>query len=130
MTYKDPLHVSYNELTVKYKGKPHYMLNKRLLDSQLAWDNLQKIKHAHWLKLMINDMILETDNEILMRSLAKDLTLIEFELQELWKFPLDGNFHRFWEAPKCTCPKLDNEDNYPIGYYTVNLTCPLHGREL
>ena len=32
--YRDPLHVSYERLTVVYNGKEMFMLNKRLLDRQ------------------------------------------------------------------------------------------------
>jgi hypothetical protein len=51
----------------------------------------------------------------------------EYRLQELWGFPKDPNYHRFWEMAGCTCPKMDNEDAYPTGYYTRSGNCPLHG---
>jgi hypothetical protein len=48
-------------------------------------------------------------------------------LQELWNFELNDNFIRFWEAPGCICPRMDNEDNYPHGYYVTRGDCPIHG---
>ena len=56
-------------------------------------------------------------------------TNLEFRLQKAWGFTQDINFHKFWERPRCTCPKMDNDDNYPHGYYTTSMDCPLHGED-
>lgn len=56
---------------------------------------------------------------------SKQVTQIEYELQELWGFPLDFNYHRHWQHPGCTCPKLNNECRYPHGAI-VKQDCPLH----
>lgn len=126
MIYNDPLHVSWDTLTVYYNYIPQFILNKRLLDQQNAWDNLEDIKEAHVLKLIIYDVIRDTEDAAMLKSLAVDLTLVEFELQRLWGFTSDANFHRFWETPKCQCPVLDNEDLYPHRSI-INTHCPLHG---
>jgi hypothetical protein len=51
----------------------------------------------------------------------------EFILQELWGFPLDANYHMFWNMEGCICPRLDNRDSWGtmLHYYAVD--CPLHG---
>lgn len=125
--YKDPLHVPSEQLVVYFNDRPMYMMNKRLLDQQNCWNNLEDIKETHWLKLLFNEMITETDNPKELKELAKNITECEFYLQELWKFSKDSKFHRFWDISKCQCPKFDNEDAYPYGHYTINLSCPLHG---
>lgn len=125
--YKDLLHVPSAELVVEFNGKPVYMMNKRLLDQQNCWSNLEDIKEVHWLKLMFYEMINKTDNPIELKDLVKDVEQCEFELQKLWKFTVDAKFHRWWEYPKCSCPKIDNNDNYPTGYYIIDLSCLLHG---
>lgn len=61
------------------------------------------------------------------KTVAALLTNIEFQLQDAWGFPRDSNYHRFWECPSCLCPKIDNEENYPVGHYWFNAACPLHG---
>lgn len=124
--YKDFLHITYDDLTIKYNGKEIYMLSKALLDRQNCWDNLDEIKEIHWFKLVIFELIAETKSVSLLRSLAQDLTEIEYKLQELWGFKLDANYHRFWDVPKCRCPILDNCDRYPFGG-VISTTCPLHG---
>ena len=51
----------------------------------------------------------------------------DITLQDLWGFEENEDYFRFWEVPYCLCPKLDNEDAYPTGYYVVNGNCPVHG---
>lgn len=123
--YYDPLHVPIDHLIVMHKGKEKYLLNKRLLDQQNCWENLEKIKAMHVTKLDIYDAIEDTNDPLTLRYLARDLRMCEFELQKLWGFEEDANYHRFWEAPKCACPKLDNEDMYPY-QQIYNLSCVLH----
>lgn len=124
MNARDPLHRP--TPIVFYNGEPQYMLNKYLFDSQDCWENIEAIVEAHELKLLLMDMISKEDSVPMLKSLAQDITEVEFELQSLWKFPKDIKFHRFWELPKCSCPKLDNSDSYPHRQYT-RLDCPLHG---
>ena len=124
--YKDPLHVPSANLVVWHKGKETLMLNKRLLDQQNCWTNLEAIKACHSEKLHIYDEMNETDDTGLLMLFDALLTQIEYELQGLWGFPLDIKYHRFWERPKCTCPKLDNADWYPVRQ-VISGDCPLHG---
>ncbi len=61
------------------------------------------------------------------RKLAKDLTEIEYELQETYGFERNLSWHRFWEIPSCSCPVFDNILQYPSDNYWVNSRCPIHG---
>lgn len=60
-------------------------------------------------------------------KLDKKITKVEFDLQKAWSFPQDINYHKFWNIPNCKCPKIDNEDVYPSGYYARSGNCVLHG---
>lgn len=122
----DRLHIGYDELTVYYRGEPKFVLNKRLLDQQICWNNLDAIKETHQMKLQVYDKIKDEEDPKKLKKLAKQLTRLEFKLQKLWGFPRNANFHRFWEVPKCECPKMDNEDRYPHSQ-VINQSCPLHG---
>jgi hypothetical protein len=62
-----------------------------------------------------------------LKLLAKKVTQIEYTLQLLWHFKRDKKFHRFWEMPGCKCPKMDNAEAWPTGYYTISGNCPIHG---
>jgi len=61
-------------------------------------------------------------------ELADKATELEYQLQRAWGFPSNSYYHRFWEVPRCTCPKTDNEDRYPSGYYIMDKGCPVHGK--
>jgi hypothetical protein len=52
---------------------------------------------------------------------------LEFELQELWHFPQDRNYHRYWKRIKgCCCPSHDNEDPMYFGRRITVSDCPYH----
>lgn len=123
--YKDPLHFTREELTVRH-GKRGIMLNKRLLDRQNAWEELDTLKALHKEKLEIYEKMDNTDCPAALVVFDKQLNEIEFKLQDAWGFERNANFFRIWERPKCTCPKMDNEDRYPYGHI-ISGGCVLHG---
>jgi hypothetical protein len=122
----DPVHVPSSELVVTYKGKEVILLNKALIDSQLCWHNLSKIKSLHVERLELYEEMSITDCEDLLRFYDALYSRIEYDLQAEWLFTQDSRFHRPWVRPKCQCPKMDNEDRYPHGMI-VNQLCILHG---
>lgn len=126
----DPLHIPYAELVVHdpRDGKELYILNKKLLDQQNAWSNLDQIKQLHKERINIYRCMHSADEEGLLLMLDADCTRLEFELQKLWEFKEDIKFHRFWDRPKCSCPSSDNNDRYPNGTYIIADNCILHGK--
>lgn len=107
-------------------------LNERLiLQQNLSESEVEQILRLHEYKLAIRAKMkaLPSDSPKI-KDYAADLEQIEFLLQDAWKFKRDANFHRFWEVPHCSCPKMDNEDAYPSGYYVRSMTCPIHGWRL
>lgn len=116
------------DLIVTYNDKPILKINKVLLLKQNCAENLAKIKELHQQKRDIYQKIILSEDADFLKKYAEQITDIEFQLQDAWKFPRDRNFHRFWETPKCRCPRMDNEDHYPHGYYFFSLDCPLHGQ--
>jgi len=59
-------------------------------------------------------------------SITETIKNIEFQLQEAWNFDKDPLKHAWWnKAPKCKCPKLDNDERFGFGKY-INCTCPIH----
>lgn len=72
-------------------------------------------------------IVLYSKKAISSKEYMEEWTSNEYALQELWGFPKDVRYHKFWEMAGCTCPKMDNEDAYPTGYYTRSGDCPLHG---
>lgn len=128
--YHDPLHVPHAELVVHHKGKEALMLNKRLMDQQNCWENLDTIKELHSQRLHLEDKMKRARSKKKLKDYDKQYTAIEFQLQDAWKFDRNINFHRFWNRPGCNCPVLDNEDAYPTGYYVRTAACKIHGDEV
>ncbi len=57
------------------------------------------------------------------------LESIEESLQLQWFNKVDMKYYRFWDIPKCTCPKLDNSERYPYGNYIISESCKFHGNK-
>ncbi len=93
--------------------------------SEEAISNIQKLYEVE--DLHIKKMIATNNQEQLM-LLEDDWHNIQFELQKQWGFKEDINYHKWWYLPKCRCPKMDNEDFWPTGYYVKVEDCPLHGK--
>lgn len=107
------------------------MINYKLADKLgLSQEVKNKIESRHRIRDKIEELMKETDNKRFLKALKDIWHLNEFKLQELWGFKRDINYHKWWNLPKCSCPKIDNEDTYPLGYYVLNSSCVLHGDSL
>ena len=109
-------------------GEFHY-ISEFLLEKQKAWENLETIKKLHKEKDRVFKKMEATDDSELLRKLAEQVEKIEFKLQEAWKFKKDKNLHRWFEVPKCLCPKMDNRDMLGTEYRVINESCPIHGKK-
>ena len=109
-------------------------MNEVLAKAQeLTPETIQQIKQCHidrdsLLNVARNALETDTDNKRL-RTLFKLWEHGERRLQKLWNFDEDDNYIKFWTFPGCTCPNMDNEDNYPYGRYIQNMSCRIHGKE-
>lgn len=103
-------------------------LNSRLIANQdLSQDEVNKILKLHRLRNCYLTLMEINDSKIDLRYISNIITQIDFQLQKLWKFKIDSNYHRFWELPKCECPKMDNRDVYGTGHRYINPKCKIHG---
>ena len=104
------------------------MINRRLATQlELSEQTISDILHHHSVREFLESEMQNTTDREELKLLSKDWTNNEFDLQDLWGFPRDENYHRWWYVPRCTCPKIDNDDAYGTGYYTRTLDCPVHG---
>lgn len=130
------------ERTAVYEGK-FIQLNERLIIAQnVSEANIKLLLETHLelMKLKAEGLKLnpETDKDEL-RELFSKMTDIFFEQQMLWGFDKDKELHEFWTAPHCSCPKMDNKDEWldklmakKVGneytpHYSIRNTCPVHG---
>lgn len=115
--------------SVNIFNKKLVSLNSRLISRQgLDEESVSKITKLHVVRNCYTSLIEVTDDVNKLRYFSLFITQIDFKLQELWGFPQDSIYHRFWELPKCDCPKSDNLDTYGTGHRYINPNCPLHGR--
>ena len=103
-------------------------INARLVANQnISTDDVTKINNLHKLRNCYLSLMEINDDKDDLKYLSGIITQIDFQLQKLWKFKEDSLYHRFWELPKCECPKSDNRDVYGTGHRYINPNCKLHG---
>ena len=103
------------------------MINKELAKSRgLDKDTIKEIESLHSLRNKYYKEMVEEGVDL--KRYDSLCTELEFELQTLWGFERNFNYHRFWERPHCKCPRIDNEERLGTGYFIINNYCPLHGK--
>ncbi len=124
MTTKRELQKKYG---IKYPGRKAVYLNPSLCESRKIDEaGLQRLKDLHYALEDIYNSMEKSDDPAELRSLARLTTRIEYQLQETWGFKKNKNMHRWYNVPKCKCPKLDNEDALGTKYRIVMGNCPVH----
>lgn len=114
-------------LDIEYNGKVTVKLNPHLVTKQgLTEQEVEVIKGLHLIRLSIEYQMDLARYEDL-KFLGEQHRLNALELQKAWKFPENPNYYKFWLVPGCICAKLDNDDAYPTGYYSITTSCPVHG---
>lgn len=87
----------------------------------------EQIKGMHKVRLIVLCQMRRTEDKTTLQALAKVIESIDFELQDLWGFQRDKRFHKWYDLPGCTCPKLDNKDRTGTDFGVIDPNCPHHG---
>ena len=125
-------YVNFEEMIEKFESSDIYLvkykdLRIRVDDDRLVDDkNIDKIKACLVEKLKIFYDIFKYKRDL--NKYYKKLTDLEYNLQLLYGEDEDLSFHRFWDTPKCTCPKIDNIEIYPSTNPIFDDKCPIHGK--
>lgn len=132
-------------LLIMFEGEPQYYLNPGLAEAKgiigfvdgnfgkgfkidfVDVEHLNELKELHVQKLILFKAMEETDDPVLLKAYANNFEQIEFAMQQCWGFEMDRNHHRWFEVPKCTCPKMDNADRIGTPYRIHTADCPIHG---
>lgn len=106
-------------------------LNSRLAVNQGITDaQLEALKLSHQLCYSLFYAAKQVlDQPLKLKLLAAVFDVLETEQQKLWNFPADPNFHRFFDFPGCTCPKMDNADALGTPYRITVEGCPIHWKK-
>jgi len=126
--------ISFEEMLEKFDSKDKYLVKYEELRDSVEKNritnkkNLTKLKNCLKEKLKIYDLIEKSESldNNQYKHYYKKLTDIEFNMQLLYGEDEDIIFHRFWETPKCTCPKIDNLENFPSETPIFDVNCPIH----
>lgn len=103
-------------------------LNERLIERQrITAEQLSALKMSHQVRHMLFEAAKATTEPLKLKMLAALFEALEFEQQELWNFPRDRNFHRWFDFPGCTCPKMDNAQWLGFDRRIRVQSCPIHG---
>jgi len=123
---------SFEDIMDKLDAQDKYLVKYKDLRDRVEEDrignkrNLNKLKNCLIEKLKIFDIIENSDDNL--KSYYKKLTDNEYNMQLLYGEDEDISFHRFWETPKCTCPKIDNIEIYPSKTPIFDNNCKIHGK--
>lgn len=115
------------DIKFEYKKNLGYINGKLLMGMKISKLTANAIKRAHIVKLKLFDQMEATTNQTKLKELAFFVEINEFTLQELWGFNRDKNWHKWFNVPKCTCPKMDNRERLGTDYTIINSNCPVHG---
>ena len=109
------------------------ILNEKLIEKQgLTPDEVEHIHELHAIKDTLFENVAGLDpkkpEELeMIRYAAVELRDIEFAMQRTWHFPESADFHSHWlYIPHCSCPKMDNADNFGTGLRWTTGGCPVH----
>lgn len=115
---------------VKLNNKIITQLNPSLIIQQKLNDKeVSKLKelHVEQYQIMKEMEFCHKSNQSKLKELFKDWVDNQYRLQDTWGFTRDSKMHKFWILPHCSCPKADNESEYPSSDYWVDKKCIIHG---
>jgi hypothetical protein len=123
--------INFDDMIEKFESSDKYLVKYKELRARVDVDrikddkNIDKLKNCLVEKLKIFYDILKYKRDL--NKYYKKLTDLEYNLQLLYEEEEDISYHRFWETPKCTCPKIDNIEMYPSKHPIFDNKCPIHG---
>lgn len=102
-------------------------LNESLLKKQkVSKSNINKLKKLYYEQSVIFDKMQKENDTIRLRSLNKENTKVEYQIQSLWNFKKNRSMHKWFLVPKCLCPKSDNFDRLGTKFGIISDDCPIH----
>lgn len=122
-----------DDFTINYLGKTITLNQNLIIKLNLSETQIKDIKQLHRQAISCDISLTEIahlggsgNTEILLEHWHD----IQYQLQDAWGFERNIKFHKFWKLTSCSCPKMDNDDRYPSGYYVMSGKCALHGKEI
>lgn len=118
------------DLVWEHDGK-QYKLPMALVEKQeLNQEQVDAVKFFQKKREELNDALNTLDHEtypVPFKALVDAWNENEGKLQMAWGFDFDHTMQRWFNIPKCTCPKLDNEERLGTVHRIIMEGCPCHG---
>jgi len=119
-----------SDTIVQYKDTAYRINSRMARDRGLTRVEVIAIRDFHVQKLEIFEQMKKEKDPTSLKQYAKLIEHIEYEIQELWKFPKDRSWHEWYAVPKCMCPKMDNRERRGTNYQIISSECPIHGQHI
>jgi hypothetical protein len=117
-------------LSVEYQGQMIYLNSSLVKEQKLSQQKITKLLKLHFLQAAAKDLMDHVENVKMLPKLAAVIEDLNFQMQELWGFNRDADFHHWYEVPRCTCPKMDNKDRFGTNQRIYSSECPVHNKKL
>ena len=115
-----------NNIPVKLDGKVILYLSGELIQlMHLSYDAVQKISNLHKFKYLLFKKMEQCSEEDL-PFLNEYVVACEYALQRAWGFHENGDYHRHWLTPRCTCPHMSNKEGWGYHEAIYSRDCPVH----
>lgn len=115
---------------IYFNGVQKNTINPGLVRSKnISDEQLEVIKELHVQRLSIEEVMKNTDptNKNQLRSLFKDWTHTQNELQKAWGSEPNAQLHPFWQVPHCICPNHKQGKYQEESIVHHHPECPVHG---
>lgn len=104
------------------------VLNRGLAQRQgVGPEAIQAIRLSHLILRDVRNFAGHDSPPLELRMIAAVIDSIETQQQLLWNFPDDPTRRRWFAAPGCLCPKMDNAHSFGTPFRTMLSDCPVHG---
>ena len=101
-------------------------INETLAETQNITDRQRK--NLDNLYIQLDTLLQSAPSRTDKANILKELTELEFQLQENWNFPKNINHHKYqYFLEDCECPIIDNLERLGTPYKIANQKCPYHG---
>lgn len=82
------------------------------------------------LHLRMQNYIVSIADSANFEAISDKITFTEFEMQKIWGFELNRNYHTHWLRPRCcSCPKTENKLLFGKGYI-IDSNCKIHKHQI
>ena len=125
---KDVTELFIRENLLVGENTPHAMhISPTFLDNTNSWNNVEKLKECYNTKFKLYEQIASCDDSMSIKQIAIEIKDLKMNIQELFNLKRSSDHFRFWEMPKCSCPKMDNAEHWGTAYKIYTQNCIVHG---